>query len=296
MKNQSIQSTIEKFLESDYCAALAPATRELYANALMKNFVPFCDDYSETELNAEFVTNELPAYARHLEDQNKSGSTVAQYINIVKIMMRALGMPVQYIYRRKSQDRKAQKVKSMNRWFDEKEIETCLKVSSVINIKVRDELIIRLLIETGARVQEISNITWADVHLDDNTVFLRTSKTQPRPAFFSEKTKILFNQIKQTSLFEYYDSNPIFPSTSRVKDIVNSILKKLDLKNGQDGRGAHTFRHWTATYLYYLGGMDLTDIATLLGDRPETIRDTYLHPTPEMLKKRVVKAMGWTDV
>ena len=67
MENKSIRSTAINFLNSDYCEALAPSTRDLYGNALMKNFVPFCSNYPETELNAEFVLNELPAYAEYLE-------------------------------------------------------------------------------------------------------------------------------------------------------------------------------------------------------------------------------------
>ena len=39
--------------------------------------------------------------------------------------------------------------------------------------------------------------------------------------------------------------------------------------------------------------MNLFDIATLLGDKPETIQSVYLHPTPKMLRGRVAKAMGW---
>lgn len=60
-----------------------------------------------------------------------------------------------------------------------------------------------------------------------------------------------------------------------------------------NGRGPHTFRHYTATYLYYDGNMRIEDLAYLLGDKVETIREKYLHPTPKMLRKRVASAMGW---
>ena len=71
------------------------------------------------------------------------------------------------------------------------------------------------------------------------------------------------------------------------------MLSDLGMKKIKDGRGCHTFRHYCATHLFYVGGMGLNDIATLLGDAPETIRSTYLHPTPKMLYKRVKQAMGW---
>ena len=88
-------------------------------------------------------------------------------------------------------------------------------------------------------------------------------------------------------------TGPLFPSTARIRQVVNEMLKDLGLKNGADGRGPHTFRHYTASYLFYAGNMRIEDIAFLMGDTVDMIRTRYLHPTPMMLRERVAKAMGW---
>jgi integrase len=79
----------------------------------------------------------------------------------------------------------------------------------------------------------------------------------------------------------------LFPGVGHMKRIVNDMLVDLDLKNGADGRGPHTFRHYCATHLHYIGNVSISDIGFLLGDTPDMIRSSYLHPTPEMLKGRM---------
>ena len=76
-----------------------------------------------------------------------------------------------------------------------------------------------------------------------------------------------------------------------IKKIVTNMLTDLGLKNGADGRGPHTFRHWLATYLHYEQDVSMMDIAFLFGDKVETIRDNYIHPTPRMLRRRVMGAL-----
>jgi integrase len=72
-----------------------------------------------------------------------------------------------------------------------------------------------------------------------------------------------------------------------MKRIVNDMLKGLALKDGKDGRGPHTFRHYFATYLCYVGGMEISDIGFLMGDTPDMIRpDTFI------LLRKCSKA-GW---
>ena len=282
-------SFVRTFLLSDYCRSLSENTVELYSNALVKNFLPFCVSHNII-MTPAIVQASMPAYASYLERKALSGATIQQYINILRIMMKAMGTPIIYAYRRSSEDRRAQKIKQMKRWFDEADIAKCLAYDKPC---IRDQLIIRLLAETGARVQELSMVTWQDIDLDANTIWLRYSKTQPRSNFFSDETKLLFYKLKGHSLFDSFDNRPLFPSVNRVKEIVADILIELGLKTAKDGRGSHTFRHWVATYLYYVGNMQLTEIASLLGDRAQTINNTYLHPTAAMMKKRVVKAMGW---
>jgi integrase len=126
-------------------------------------------------------------------------------------------------------------------------------------------------------------------------VFLSVSKTEIRPAFYSQETADLVLKLQNStvSFFKEDWNGPVFPAVGMCKKIITGMLSDLGLKKQNDGRGPHTFRHYAATHLYYNGDMDLNDLAIVLGDKPDTIRDNYLHPTPAMLRRRVEKAWGW---
>jgi integrase len=87
----------------------------------------------------------------------------------------------------------------------------------------------------------------------------------------------------------------IFPDAPRITQMIMEMLEDLGLKKPRDGRGPHTFRHYLATRLFYVGNMRIEDIAFLLGDTTETIVNNYLDPTPLMLRERVSRAMRWEE-
>jgi len=293
-------NTIQKYLESPEVKGLAKATRELYRHALnhCKTFIEINRTQSvpiTTENPLLVLSEEFKAFSHYLEQQKLSEKSIQQYLTCTKIFLKWAGHPVDFTYKISNKARQENKKKHLDRWFTEDEIEKCLeyRFANVNGDSLKYKVIVRLLIETGARVGEISDIQPEDIHLKEKHVFIQ-GKTEPRPVFFSEKTRELLKQISgrlSDTLFNHH--NRLFPDVSRIKATITQMLKDLGLKNGKDGRGPHTFRHYTATYLFYEGNMRIEDLAFLLGDKVETIRERYLHPTPQMLRKRVAAAMGW---
>jgi integrase len=227
-----------------------------------------------------------------------TGNTVQQYITCVKLFLKWTGSPSAFSYKVSNKDRKAFKQKHLERWFDEKDIEACMNYSFA-NLDwteaLRYRIIVRLLVETGARVGEIATIKRKDLAMEEKTVFIQ-GKTEARPVFFSQDTWVALNIYLNSAYDGYYGMDKkisLFPCVDKIKATITTMLEKLGMKNGADGRGPHTFRHYTATQLFYDGNMRIEDIAYLLGDKVETIREKYLHPTPAMLRKRVAAAMGW---
>lgn len=291
---------IEEFCQSPNFTSLALSTQEFYQSALgtMLNAYAECKPVPQTP--TEFLKQASAA----LSNRDISGVSIQQYVTVAKIMFRWAGRPVEFTHRIPSEERKAGKLKKINRWFSQAEIDACLQYRFSCNHE-RNHLIIQLLIETGARVRELANVSVADVRLAERTIFLSDSKTQPRPVFFSEETGMLLGlyierlapsrriQLRLDILDNEKTRRRLFVSVQQIQKIVNDMLIDLKLKTGKDGRGPHTFRHWCATHLHYAGGMSLADIGFLLGDKPDMIRDKYLHPTAEMLQGRMNQAMGW---
>ena len=199
-------------------------------------------------------------------------------------------MPIEFTHHVSSRERKQQKRKSLNRWFDESDVKKCLEYRFPSD-HTRNHLLVRVLLETGARIREIADLTLDRVDFDNNTLWISDSKTEPRPVFISDDTQSIFESLfieqklhPQQGFHGVNEKVKIFPSTNRLKAIIHEMLVDLKIKTPRDGRGPHTFRHYVATLLHYDGGMSLTDLGFLLGDKPETIRDNYLHPTAKMLQ------------
>jgi len=274
---------------------VAANTYSNYQTLLAGSFVPFCEGANITQ--DDFIANPseiMERYTTHLESRSSSGSSIKQHVMIIKAAYKKIyGRNIHYTYKFNAEYKQQKRIKDLQRWFDEEDIADCLAyefplVREEITRK-RNMLLIRLLVETGARIDEISNIKKSDVDMARNFIMIAVSKTVPRHVFFSPASKVLLQEILQGM----EDIQEIFPSTGCVKKIVTEMLEVLGMKSSGDGRGPHTFRHYCATYLYYVGQMDIEDVATILGDTPVTIKSHYLHPTPAVLYQRVSKAMNW---
>uniref|UniRef100_A0A6M3IZ28 Putative site-specific tyrosine recombinase n=2 Tax=viral metagenome TaxID=1070528 RepID=A0A6M3IZ28_9ZZZZ len=201
-----------------------------------------------------------------------------------------MGTPLNYTYRVDKKELRDSALKRMDRWFTEDE------VLKILNhpMRLRTALMLRLLVETGIRVQELSNIVGNDIDIQERTLRVKVSKTKPRVVFFSPKTVDLLIEHDETVKFiKIFPKKRLFPGIPQIQLAVNTTLVELGLKEKQDGRGPHTFRHYFATFLFYVGDMWIGDIARLMGDTPDVVEKTYLHPTSTMLRKRVDKAMDW---
>lgn len=93
---------------------------------------------------------------------------------------------------------------------------------------IRNHLLVRLMCETGARINEIANIRVCDIKLKEKAILLSWSKTTPRPVFFTPETAIYldkhldgknnFNLPRVKSWGEYFS-----------EDLLVLYLKKLNL-------------------------------------------------------------------
>jgi len=287
----SVRKQIDAYLEGQ--GHIRESTKSLYKIVLDK-LNAFCDKEGIDNLDKSFV-NHMDAYVAFIISIGAKGKTIQSYLTITRSFFRAIGHEIKYTYRLTPEDKKDAQFKSINRWFTEEEIQKCLGYKFAKNHD-RNALIIRILHETGVRVNELAQIRLKDIGTDPQKIMIGESKTQIRYVFISPNTasmlKCYVSKTFDNHFLIYNPYDKLFGVTvGQIKKIVTSMLEDLDIKS--EGRGPHTFRHWCATWLFYEGNMRLEDIAFLLGDTPEQIKTTYLNPTPDMMLKRVSIACGW---
>ena len=288
-------TTIQEYLQSQAVTSLSDSTQDLYLRSLnhFRDFLTNNEIKKEDDTIDYTITPErFSIFVKGLEKRNLSGQTIQQYINCVKIYLKWAKMPLEYTYKVSNKDRQANKLKHLNRWFQEDDIAKCLAYTfpyaSSPDKALLYRVLIRLLAETGGRIGEIANIQMEDVDIEECMVVIH-GKTEPRPVFFSPDTREMLKSLRQS--FKAWHG-ALFPSVMRLQQVVTEMLNDIGLKKEGDGRGPHTFRHYVASYLFY-SGMRIEDVSFLLGDTVETIVKNYLHPTSLMLKERVAKAMKW---
>lgn len=231
--------------------------------------------------NIEEIGLNMQPFSEWLEAKGLSGRTVAQNITVTKILLRELGFQVDYSYRIDRDEIQANKLKQAERMFVEEDIERLKEwVLSFNGLQgATNAALIFFLIETGARVGELANLRVRDLDLDACVASISRSKTRPRPVMFSRKTAGLLTYTKGMDN-SYY----VFPDKEEnIRKSVNGILESLGLKKNGDGRGPHTFRHWFATNMLF-NGMKPEHLAYVMGDKVNVVLETYIHPTPKMLK------------
>lgn len=283
----NVQHKIKKFLSNRDTKRLTKNTQKMYKYALLQ-LDRFCQRRQIKYLDAKF---DMHDFVEWMYKNNLQGKSVQHYVTIVKMLFKFHNIPMYYTYKMSMAEIKALKTKRLRRWLTEDEVDQCLHYKFKTN-PVQGELIMRLMIETAARVHEISNIIAENIDLDERIIWIVRTKTDPRTVIFSPYTRELLESYK---LQHPKWTGKIFPTTKNIRNMIQDMLRDLGLKEKDDGRGPHTFRHYAATYLYYEGGMDLTELATLMGATTQTLETTYLHPTPKMMRKRVDKAWGWTE-
>ncbi|RLB94625.1 MAG: hypothetical protein DRH26_00725 [Deltaproteobacteria bacterium] len=289
-----VEAQINSYLTHPRTTGLAKTTRDLYKTILVNQLLPFCQLHSIPKLTPDLV-DLMEDYVDFLRSNDLSAKTAQNYITVTKFFMRFLKMPLEFTYRIPRLDKQAWDLKHQRRWFSDRDIAMC-KTHRFDRDHNRNHLLICLFCETGARVGEIEHIKRGDVNIEQNQILLRHSKTIPRTVFFSGETSIYLEKfLKDKFPDPTTDSfKRLFPGKNQLYKITNRMLAELGLKKKGDGRGPHTFRHFVATDLHYNKNMELTHVAALLGDTPETISSRYLHPTAQMLQSKIKKASGWS--
>ena len=284
-----IQQEIDKYLNSPDIQSLADSSQKAYGYSL-GHLKKYCRKRSIKSL--ENFQPRMPRLAKWLkEERGITDQSVHQHITNIKIFLNWLGCPVNYTYKISNHDKQAKKQKHSRRWLSENEIDMCLDYSFENSAEAnRNRLIIRLLIETGCRAKELACLRSDDVDIEEQTLYLSDSKTEPRVAFFSPTTQEMFLKLKKNKW-----SGKLFPSVERIKQIVNEMLTNLNLKKSGDGRGPHTFRHYFSSHLFFAGKIRIEEIAMLMGDTVQTVQNVYLHCPELIMRQRVSEAMGWDN-
>ena len=163
-------------------------------------------------------------------------------------------------------------------------------------LDIRNRLILELLLATGMRVSELSNIKMDTIDLNNNEIKVLGKGNKERIVFYGSYAKdaldnylhssrnILLNGKESAFLLVNNNGTPL---TSRgIRLIIENIVKKASIHSKVT---PHTFRHTFATMLLN-EGCNIKSVQELLGHASLGTTGIYTHLTNEEVRKVYLNA------
>jgi len=152
---------------------------------------------------------------------------------------------------------------------------------------------------TGARFSEIASLRWADINLDQKSIFIGESKNgSPRTLFMNDEIYKMFKSLKSGK-----PSDLVFPSrTGKVMDQISRLffrtIEDLRLNEGiADARQRvcfHSLRHSFCSWAV-LQGCDLYRLQKVVGHKTLEMTARYSHLAPDSGRAVVALVDGFKN-
>lgn len=211
---------------------------------------------------------------KYLVDENHLKSNISQSIKIPKVSKK---LPSHLT------------LDEMNSFFD--------KTIEMLDIPLRDLVVIDLLYSTGVRASECISILINDIDLSNNTIRISGKGEKERLVVFGDKTKVNILKYLDREITDH--GGFLFPSKLKKKKVKNNFITSRTIYNivkkyikfisNNEKLGPHSLRHSFATHLLQ-NGSDLMAIKDLLGHSSLGSTQIYTHLDTKQMQKIYKKA------
>lgn len=142
---------------------------------------------------------------------------------------------------------------------------------------LRDTAVVRLLLDCGIRVSELSGLTVANLDLDREMALVKGKGSRIRPVYFSARTGNAVDRWKRSRAkhrWAHLDALFLSQRGALSPDGVRSLLEVRGAQAGIDGLHPHRFRHTFAHDFLVSGGQE-RDLKRLAGWTSDVMLERY---------------------
>lgn len=243
---------------------------------------------------AKLTIGDLSDYAGWLGEQELAPPTIARHLVSLKMFFRYLQL--EGVLR----DNHAELLGSPKLWQRIPEVLSPAAVERFLTAPnagdthwLRDRAVLEMMYATGCRASEISNLTLADLHLEEGYCKCKGKGNKERITPIGARAvqavqRYLAESRGKTIANSSTNSQRLFVSrTGRPlrRQAIWELVKKYAVRaNVSPDISPHTLRHSFATHLL-AGGADLRHVQELLGHASITTTQIYTHVDQSRLKK-----------
>jgi site-specific recombinase XerD len=304
---ESLDAWINKFLTERKTLGASKNTIKVYERALsdLREFA-YLERINENEnLKMEDIKRYFViAFVNFLKERNLSDKTIKTYLDILYSFLLYVSFynsdGIDLLYKNKKVTIKLKQKEIIV--FSDNEYEK-IKNELIKNLektnkysKYKNYLAVYLLMQTGARFDEIANLKFDDIFDDDDFYKLKiTGKGEKERYVYIEKRNFrkyldklitLHPQIEKKYLF--IGKNKNLPYTT-LHGFFQRFTKKLNIP--EQKRHLHILRHTLATRLLK-NGVDLKTVSEILGHHDLSVTARYYAKVDEEQKKKALKKVN----
>lgn len=268
-----------------------------------KKRIGYFVDYLKDKDTSEISLNDYNSYALYLKNKITkknlplSSATIKTSLNAVKIFVRFL-YNKQYIKSDFYKEIKSYKqVKKTIVVLSSDEIKRLLATQDENTlIGSRNLLVISLMLDSGLRVSEVTNLDVADINIKLGLirVFGKGRKERLVPLTDSilkyYKKYIFLSKLSTGALFIDFDNNLRMTSSG-----ISQILRRIKKSNNFVKLHPHFLRHTFAT-LFLVNGGDPVHLQLILGHETLYMTENYLHIANQMTMPEKKKYSPLTNI
>jgi len=285
------------FITAKRSESVTISTLETYERGLTR-FIEYLTTDLEVLDISEVTAGTIRDYLISLQDGGLKAVTVHQHFRILRTMFLFLYRE-DYIPKNPMVNVKAPKVEQKEmRTFTSQEI---MKILNAFNredfIGMRNYCIMCLLFSTGIRKSELSDLTLADLNINNDLIRIANGKGQKER--FAPIGKVLRRTLlKYLNMREEYLKGEycqwVFVTPRDTRKLTTSCMAVLfqKLKKSLNITGekvaCHTWRH-TFAKTYLLNGGDIFSLQKILGHADITTTKNYLHLNNKEMKNQHAK-------
>ena len=257
------------------------------ADMQLRKWIAALGDKSAWEVTAQ----ELAIAGEAMLDVGYSPATVNRNISqlgsVYRWAKRKMLTPVGFVSPTLSQHRYEEAIRRVQ--FTDAEAKRLVDASAMVKDR-RFMVLVRLLMESGARRSEITNRIWADINLDERTIEVISTKTGvPRMLFFSAETASLMRRVWPTR----HPSSMPFESKRAPGATVNFKKNWTTVTQaiGRPDLHMHDLRHHRAKQLL-TSGVTAAVAGQALGHSSQILQRRYGHLENATIRQAV--ETSWT--
>ncbi len=278
-----LTQAIRLYLDAVRVRQSSPRTEQTYADVLSQ-FLAFAREHNVTELDAvspAFVNRYLLA----VKQRPASLYTVKKHYATLRgfwSWARKQELVDADIFLRVEKPKTDTKVKPA---LTEEQIRRILQACEGRDwLRLRDRALVLVLLDTGARAQEVHRLTVADVSHDP--IILKGKHAKERVAFLSPETQLALRRYLKACPFKPTAEQPLWWGARGALTLwgILEVVEKIGKRAGITPLGCHIFRRSFATWSLR-NGLDLHRLQLLMGHSSPAVTQQYLHMLTDDLKR-----------